>query len=144
MKVIKLKQGIFALYKKKVQKYWTLHVRTEKLNLNISSIGDWHFAPKIFQSQWNCISYGDLFQRNSYTSCTVHLFHRNGKKQAEKIKCPRAHQLALLPEALGCRASPAALAAYKSDPPLTLWLHQGTRPQLILREWFKDLGTESR
>lgn len=143
MKVTKLKQGILALYKKNVQKYWTSNVRTEKLKLNVSSTGDWHFAPKIFQSRWNCISYGDLFRKNSYTSCTAHLFHRDGNKQVEKIKCHRAHQLALLPEALGCRAAPVAPAAYRSDPPLTLWLHQGSRPQLILREWFKDLETES-
>ena len=118
-------------------------MKAENLNLNVYSIGGWHIAPKTFQSQWNCISYGELFQKNSFTSCTTHLFHQDGKKQAEKIKRPRARQLALLPEALGCGASPTAPAAYKSDPPLTLQLHQGSRPQLSLREWIKGLGTDS-
>lgn len=112
----KLKHGIFALQKKRFQKYWTSHSwMKEKLNLNASSTAGCHIAPKSFQSQWSSISYGELFQKNSFTSCTAHVFHCYGKKQAEK-----SNQLALLPEALECRASPMAPAAYKSDLPLTL------------------------
>lgn len=141
----KLKWGIFALWNKKFQKYWTSHSwkKAEKLNLNVSSIGGCHIALKTFQSQWSSIPCRELFQKNSIISCTAHGFHQHGNKQAEKSKCPRVHQLALLPEALECRASPMAPAAYQSDLPLTLRLHQGSRPQWSLSEWIKGLGTES-
>lgn len=70
----------FCLIEEKVSEI----LKAEKLNLNVSSIGGWHIAPKTFQFQWNCISYGELFQKNSFTSCCTHLFHLDAKKQAEK------------------------------------------------------------
>lgn len=116
-------------------------MKAEKLNLIVFSIGGGHSTPKTFQSQWNCISYGELFQENFYQLYCSSL-PPAWKERAEKSKCPRACQLALLPEALGCRASPTVPAACKSDPPLTLRLCQVTRPQLRLREWIKGLGTD--
>lgn len=56
-------------------------MKAEKLNLNVSSTGEWHTVPKSFQFQWNCTSYRKFFQKNFCISYTTHLYHWDGKRQ---------------------------------------------------------------
>lgn len=88
-------------------------------------------CPKLFSLGETALLKGSS-SRKTFVS-VIPLTSSTGTEEVKKSKCPRACLLALLPETLGCRASPAAPAVYRNDPPTTLRLQQDSRPQFNLR-----------
>lgn len=79
-------------------------MKAEKLNLNVSSIGDWHIAPKTFQSQWNCTSYRKLFQKNFCIS--LPLTSTTGMEKGREKQMPQGIAAGSAPWDFGMQSIP--------------------------------------